>query len=448
MRKLSFVSMLTLVAFFASSSVSLALTDRFEWKSLHSNATNDTAITILEDAMEAYRNVYDKEKNAIPTPKPGFFHEPNQLRQHYSFAFAWTTDIAEYDWWKSSADANIEMQVATSATQWTPMAPASKVSTIVETIQLEGNDVLVHTDEPNPAELSFVAEMFCESYRGQVDVDLFFRNADFLFRDKAEREKLQQQFLTPFAEVFYASEVCKGDGAGAVEWEGFITTNDNGSSVPFQGSGENATEKTETKEETTMDSATEETTKAGTEDDSSVSQKEEEAEKTEARVNCFDDTKGDKFENAICWVKEQGVVEGYEDKTYKSGQKINRAEFTKILMASEHTEAEIGTMDNCFNDVKKEWFAPYVCFAEKKGVIKGYEDKTFKPAANVNLAEALKIASEAKGYELEDKQDAAWYEKYMDFAKEKGIFETVDSDPAHEVTRGEMAEIIFLLSVQ
>lgn len=100
--------------------------------------------------------------------------------------------------------------------------------------------------------------------------------------------------------------------------------------------------------------------------------------------------------DAIMSLYEDGVINGYPDGTFRPNGSINRAELLKILMLGFHDQQILGETD-CFADVGEEWFAPYVCAAKRLGWIGGYPDGTFRPAQNVNRAEAIKIVTEAFG---------------------------------------------------
>lgn len=153
-----------------------------------------------------------------------------------------------------------------------------------------------------------------------------------------------------------------------------------------------------------------------------------------------------KYYEAIKYVRSEGIVEGYVDGTYKPVQNINRAEFTKIVIESLYDKSEILSSDKCFIDIKDEWFKIYVCFAKQQGIINGYPDGTFKPANNVNLAEALKIIFEARKIQIDAVSGEMWYQKYINLAKGLDIFKTVNPNPTQLVNRGEMAEIIYKIA--
>lgn len=161
--------------------------------------------------------------------------------------------------------------------------------------------------------------------------------------------------------------------------------------------------------------------------------------------SCFSDTGGHKYETAVCYVQGRGVVQGYPDGTYKPDQAINRAEFTKIIMASTYDANQL-TGASCFSDVSSEWFAPYVCAARNKYIVSGNPDGTFRPANNIVLAEGLKIILEAAakdaGFEIPN-ASGEWYQKYFNLANEINLIDTIDNTPGHSMTRGEMAELMY-----
>lgn len=142
---------------------------------------------------------------------------------------------------------------------------------------------------------------------------------------------------------------------------------------------------------------------------------------------------------AIGYVQTQGIVQGYADGTFKPKNNINRAEFTKIVVAALF-EAQGG---DCFSDVKNEWFAPYICVAKTKGIIGGYADGTFKPTQNISFAEAAKIIAIA--FEKDPPAGDVWYEGYVRaLASDHAIPTSIDSF-TKQLTRGEMAELIYRL---
>lgn len=146
--------------------------------------------------------------------------------------------------------------------------------------------------------------------------------------------------------------------------------------------------------------------------------------------------------DAIKYVKDKGIVGGYEDGTYKPDAPINRAELTKVVVEAKYAGQASGS--NCFSDVTDDWSAPYICFAKLKEIIGGYPDGSFVGWNNVTFVEAIKIILNAFGIEVEGGADL-WFENHVKKAAELGIIPTSISKFTQEVTRGEVAEIIHRL---
>ncbi len=103
--------------------------------------------------------------------------------------------------------------------------------------------------------------------------------------------------------------------------------------------------------------------------------------------------KDEKIKKAILWMVSKGIIQGYMDKTVRPNQNLTRAEAVKILLALNKfkpTETEILLETNIFTDVHG-WEKPWVHEAFKRGMVKGYEDKSFRPQNLLNYAEAFKL---------------------------------------------------------
>jgi len=162
-------------------------------------------------------------------------------------------------------------------------------------------------------------------------------------------------------------------------------------------------------------------------------------------VNFADVENDDPSSEGIMYLKEQEVLHGYPDGTFKSQNKINRAEFLKIVVASlEDFDPSTENGRNCFSDVNDEWFAKYVCYAKAEGIISGYSDGTFKPANNINFAEASKIVVNAFGINPANVQSSdPWYRTFVEPLAEKRAIPDSISDLDKFIARGEMAEVVY-----
>lgn len=155
------------------------------------------------------------------------------------------------------------------------------------------------------------------------------------------------------------------------------------------------------------------------------------------------------YASAIRLLKQRYVIQGTSGGRFEPQIPINRAEFTKIVVnAARHAQ---GVTDdalegkNCFTDVADEWFAPFVCTAKESGLIGGYPDGTFRPAQNVNFVEAAKIVANAFDLETKAESSGEWY---VSSAKRLGAENAIPASITsldQEITRGEMAEMIYRL---
>lgn len=148
-----------------------------------------------------------------------------------------------------------------------------------------------------------------------------------------------------------------------------------------------------------------------------------------------------------------GILSGYTDGTFKPENTINRAEFLAILSSAVDADFAGKKLENCFKDVKTEWFAAFVCYAKEAGWVNGYTDGTFKPGQSVAKAEAVKIIFAATEYPLckdvkvapySDVEASSWMAPSACAAKEGGIVagKTLYT-PLYEVTRGDTAQLIY-----
>jgi len=166
-----------------------------------------------------------------------------------------------------------------------------------------------------------------------------------------------------------------------------------------------------------------------------------------AQAAFFDVTTNYPYFNAIEFVQEKGFVKGYDDGTYKPNANINRAEFIKILIEARFTKTRIESCklssESLFIDVaSNQWFAPYVCLSKQEGIIGGYPDGTFRPGQSINLAEASKIIVGSYGFQVDTVNGAAWYAPYIAVLEALSSRPDTARDATHQLTRGEMAFII------
>lgn len=165
----------------------------------------------------------------------------------------------------------------------------------------------------------------------------------------------------------------------------------------------------------------------------------------------------------IMELTKEGIINGYDDGTFKSKNPINRAEALKIAMEFLR-KFDLQTYKtpekSPFSDVPLDiWYGKYVAEAFNKIIIQGYEDGTFRPLDPVNLAEALKliiksIDSYTAYIPLEDPfadvSKDAWYGEYALYAADHDMLDISGEnkiDPGQEINRGQFTELIYKLKM-
>lgn len=95
---------------------------------------------------------------------------------------------------------------------------------------------------------------------------------------------------------------------------------------------------------------------------------------------------------------ERGVIKGYADHTYRPNAELTRGQAAKILAIA--LELEIAAVtESSFTDVSdKNQYLPYIEALVKKGIINGYDDGTFKPQNTLTRGQMAKIL--VKGFGL------------------------------------------------
>lgn len=140
----------------------------------------------------------------------------------------------------------------------------------------------------------------------------------------------------------------------------------------------------------------------------------------------FPDTAGVANEAVIARLKALGIVKGDDLGNFNPNNPITRAEFTTMVvrMLGLETAASYVATPTQFPDVTaaSAWAYGYINIATNRGLIKGYEDGTFRPNNNVTQAEALTILLRALGYT--DNLPGNWPIDYIMMGAELGVIST------------------------
>ena len=128
-------------------------------------------------------------------------------------------------------------------------------------------------------------------------------------------------------------------------------------------------------------------------------------------VNPFSDLPDDnKNKTAILYLENKGIIKGYDDQTFKPEVTITRAELLKILIEAKGIHPTYSDYNSCFTDSGNEWYTPYLCYAKSVNWITGYDDGSSKPTQAVNKAEALKILLNSQNIATTTIKDKPFYD--------------------------------------
>ena len=153
-----------------------------------------------------------------------------------------------------------------------------------------------------------------------------------------------------------------------------------------------------------------------------------------------------------------GIVAGVDGSRFEPGRAVTRAEFASLLVKALGLKVKAGEK-NPFKDVKGDaWYAGAVTAAAGNGLVKGYEDGTFRPdnvitreelAAMLVRAVNLPIGEEKLAFKDNDKV-STWARKSVAVAAAHGLvkgFEDGTFRPGDAASRAECAVMVYRVLV-
>lgn len=146
---------------------------------------------------------------------------------------------------------------------------------------------------------------------------------------------------------------------------------------------------------------------------------------------------------AIYRLSALGVLEGYGDLTFAPDRNITRAEFAKIavLMSGEASMVDLyATFAPAFPDVTNDYWAKgYINVAAELGIMKGYEDGTFRAQNMVTMQEVATVLLRIAGYD--DNLPGDWPLDYNRKAVNSGLAKYIEYVGPTAASRAEVASM-------
>ncbi|XEC95806.1 S-layer homology domain-containing protein [Paenibacillus tarimensis] len=159
-------------------------------------------------------------------------------------------------------------------------------------------------------------------------------------------------------------------------------------------------------------------------------------------------------------LKMMDIVQGYGDNTFKPNQSITRAEFVKMTVDTLGLEAQTTELNFTDKNELRAWSEEYVQTAVKAGLIKGYDDGTFRPNQNISRAEMVTILVRGLELELEEEYQLsyadkteihAWALPYVKTATANQLVQGRSENrfaPKEQASRAEVTAVLYRIMMQ
>ncbi|MBU8906041.1 S-layer homology domain-containing protein [Desertibacillus haloalkaliphilus] len=175
----------------------------------------------------------------------------------------------------------------------------------------------------------------------------------------------------------------------------------------------------------------------------------------EAAIFEFNDIEGKYYTDPVNVLYEKGILKGYGDGTFAPDRDVTRAEAAAMLARSLNLDTERTVGEPVFDDVEGGWYYGVIAALKEEGIIKGYEDNTFKPNQEITRAEIAKMIVSAYNHleknpdadlPFTDVTDGDWFKEYIAAINEseitKGISDT-EFAPRENTSRAEASTFIY-----
>ena len=157
-----------------------------------------------------------------------------------------------------------------------------------------------------------------------------------------------------------------------------------------------------------------------------------------------------KATTAVDMLSSLGVIQGYEDGSFKPSTTVTRAQMAKMIftiMNGGNDNANAYTsLPTKFTDLPTAaWAQGYVRYLQNTGIIAGKSATKFAPNDTVTGLEAAKMVLVAAGYKADKAglTGAAWAQNTMKYGQLNNLFEDVDADLNAALPRQYAAQILY-----
>ena len=157
-----------------------------------------------------------------------------------------------------------------------------------------------------------------------------------------------------------------------------------------------------------------------------------------------------KATTAVDMLSSLGVIQGYEDGSFKPNTTVTRAQMAKmiftIMNGGNDNANAYASLPTKFTDLPTAaWAQGYVRYLQNTGIIAGKSATKFAPNDTVTGLEAAKMVLVAAGYNAQKAglTGAAWAQNTMKYGQLNNLFEDVDADLNAALPRQYAAQILY-----
>ncbi len=160
----------------------------------------------------------------------------------------------------------------------------------------------------------------------------------------------------------------------------------------------------------------------------------------------YSDIAGEKCEGAVNVLSALGVVDGYENGTYKPEQTVTRAEMAKLVITALGMDSYATATKSSYSDMANaQWAIPVVEYATNLGIIEGVGGGRFSPGNPVTYEQAATMIVRAIGFTTAcNEMNGTWPAIYVQKATALGLFENVEGNNyGTGANRGDVAIMLY-----
>ena len=164
----------------------------------------------------------------------------------------------------------------------------------------------------------------------------------------------------------------------------------------------------------------------------------------------YSDQSDIKASTAVDMLSSLGVIQGYDDGSFKPNTTVTRAQMAKmiftIMNGGNDNANAYASLPTAFTDLPTAaWAQGYVRYLQNTGIIAGKSATKFAPNDTVTGLEAAKMVLVAAGYNAQKAglTGAAWAQNTMKYGQLNNLFEDVDTDLNAALPRQYAAQILY-----